>query len=130
MKLMIITILLGISALLAQDLKTTLKTPESFEKGTLVLEKESDKVIGKFTLEVKKPESDDVLELVAVDPAGKPKQTIILYDDGLHGDQIAGDGVYTGTTLFISHDKIKYYLKTREGNFNRQVFFEYVLFTW
>lgn len=121
---------LSLASLLGQDLKTTLSTPETFEKGSLTLTKESDKVIGKFTLEVKKPEKNDVLELVAVDPAGEKKQTIILYDNGLHGDKIAGDGVYSGTSLYYAHDKIKYYIKSREGKFNRQVLFEYVLFTW
>ena len=116
--------------LLGQDLKTTLSTPESFEKGSLTLKKESDKIIGEFTLEVKKPVKDDVLELIAVDPSGEKKQTIILYDNGLNGDQIAGDGIYSGTSLYYAHDKMKYYIKTREGNFNRQVLFEYILFSW
>ena len=129
MKILLTLFLCGV-ALFGQDLKTTLSTPEAFEKGTLMLEKESDKVIGKFTLEVKKPEKNDVLELIAVDPSGEKKQTIILYDNGLHGDQIAGDGIYSGTSLYYAHDKIKYYIKSREGKFNRQVLFEYVLFTW
>lgn len=125
-------LLLFLTAILlfGQDLKTTLTTPESFEKGSLTLKKESDKVIGKFTLEVKKPQQGEVMELIAVDPAGEEKQTIILYDNGLHGDKIAGDGVYSGTSLYYAHDKIKYYIKSREGKFNRQVLFEYVLFTW
>jgi len=121
---------LSVAALAGGDLKTTLTTPEAFEKGSLILKKESDKIIGEFTLEVKKPQKNDVLELVAVDPSGEKKQTIILYDNGLHGDQIAGDGVYSGTSLYYAHDKMKYYIKSREGAFNRQVLFEYVLFTW
>jgi len=116
--------------LFAQDLKEALTTPPAYEKGTLAISKESDKLVGQFTLAVEKDTSGDELELVAVDPAGKPKQTIILYDNGLNGDQIAGDGVYTGTSLFVSHDKIKYFIKTRDGQFNRQVLFEYLLFTW
>ena len=121
---------ISIAALFGSDLKTTLSTPETFEKGSLILKKESDKIIGEFTLEVKKPQQDDVLELIAIDPTGKEQQTIILYDNGLHGDQIAGDGVYSGTSLYYAHDKMKYYLKSREGKFNRQVLFEYVLFSW
>ena len=121
---------ISIAALFGSDLKTTLSTPETFEKGSLILKKESDKIIGEFTLEVKKPQQDDVLELIAIDPTGKEQQTIILYDNGLHGDQIAGDGVYSGTSLYYAHDKMKYYIKSREGKFNRQVLFEYVLFTW
>ncbi len=123
-------IMLLLSQLAAQDLKSVLLTPESFEKGSLTIKKESDKMIGKFTLEVQKPEKEEVLELVAVDPAGEQKQTIILYDNGLHGDKIAGDGIYSGTSLYYAHDKIKYYIKSREGKFNRQVLFEYVLFSW
>ena len=126
----LISFLLLAITLWAADLKTTLSTPEIFEKGSLTLKKESDKVIGEFTLEVKKPQKDDVLELIAIDPSGKEKQTIILYDNGLNGDRIAGDGIYSGTSLYYAHDKMKYYLKSREGKFNRQVLFEYVLFSW
>jgi hypothetical protein len=132
MKLIKPTLLLLIPAalLFGQNLKETLSTPPAYEKGTLTISKESDKLIGQFTLEVQKKDAKESLELVAVDPAGMPKHTVILYDNGLNGDQIAGDGIYTGTSIFISHDKIKYYIKTREGQFNRQVLFEYLLFTW
>lgn len=127
-------LILGLTALLltAADLKETLKTPTApFYKGELAVEKTEDNTFeGTFTLKVEKNDSP-VLELLAVDPTDQNKQeVIILYDNGMHGDAIAGDGIYSGTTYIMPGSKQRYYLKNRNDKLNTQVLFEYVLFSW
>ncbi len=127
-----IFLLAALAALLfGQDLKKALSTPETpFCKGELSVKKTDDAYTGRFTLKVEKSDSP-VLELLAVDPlAGNKEETIILYDNGQNGDEIAGDGIYSGTTLIMPASKRRYFIKNRNDKFNTQVLFEYVLFNW
>lgn len=126
-----LTLLLALAALaLSQELKEVLTQPQHFKKGSLTIQKDAEQYVGKFTLEVKKGEGSEMLQLIAVDPVKKKEEIIVLYDNGLHGDEIAGDGVYSGTTFIMPGSEQKYYLGNRNSKYDTQVLFEYVLFKW
>lgn len=63
--------------------------------------------------------------------ASEKFETLLMYDDGLHGDGTSGDNVY-GTTFVLKNHKVQYYVFADNGNASRfspeaaeHVFFEY-----
>jgi len=126
----LIFLIVTFTSLFSQNLKEKLTQVDVFQKGELAIEKNDEKYVGKFTLAVKKEKKDDILEILAIDFSGKEKKTIVLYDNGLHGDEIAGDGIYSGTTFIMPGSKRKYFLKSHHGKYDTQVLFEYILFSW
>lgn len=125
-----ILLLAALSFLFSQNLKDKLTDVSDIQKGELTIKKSEDKYEGKFTLAVKKEKKDEVLELLAIDFSGKEQKTIVLYDNGQHGDEIAGDGIYSGTTFIMPGSKRRYFIKSNEGKYDTQVLFEYILFSW
>lgn len=117
------------SLLFSQTLKDKLTTANEFEKGELLIEKKDEKYMGKFTLAVKQEKKNNILEILAIDFKSDEKKTIILYDDGRHGDEIAGDGIYTGTTFIMPGSKNRYFIRSNQGKYDTQVLFEFVIFS-
>lgn len=116
------------SLLFAQTLKDRLTTVSEFEKGELLIEKNDEKYIGKLTLAVKKDKKDKILEILAIDFKSDEEKIIVLYDNGKHGDEIAGDGIYSGTTFIMPESKNRYFIKSNEGKYDTQVLFEFIIF--
>jgi len=125
-----ILFIIAFSSLFSQDLKEMLTNVKEFQKGELAIKKKDEAYVGKFTLAVKKEKKDDILELLAIDFSGKEEKTIVLYDNGQHGDEIAGDGIYSGTTFIMPGSKRRYFIKSNQGKYDTQVLFEYILFSW
>jgi hypothetical protein len=111
----------------ADNLVKFLSANESY-KGELILEKKADKVINTFMLTLNSPKPKiDTLTLHALDIKTQKETTIILYDNGKFGDEMAGDGIYSGTSYLPFDKKQRFFFRDSFDGKSHTVLFETVL---
>jgi len=108
----------------------TVSYASSLQKGELHIQKLDEAFQLKFVLKVDpKSAEKKSITLLAVDLKGK-EEMIRLYDNGEHGDDVAGDGLFSGVSFLDPERKRRFYLKSRDDGEARQVLFEYILLKW
>lgn len=101
---------------------------EAVKNAELIVEKEKEELRQKFLLKVDRKETEtEPLTLVA---KGEKEELIPLYDNGTHGDEVAGDGIFTGVSYVKPGSKRRFFLRGLAGGQTDAVFFEAVLFRW
>lgn len=111
-------------------LSLALFAQDAIQNAELIVEKEKDELRQKFLLKVDKDEAvSDTLTMVA-QGSGKKEELITLYDNGTHGDEVAGDGIFTGVSYAPPGTKRRFFLRGLSGGQTDAVFFEAVLFRW
>jgi len=124
-KLLFICLLFSLA--ISKDLNKLLQ----YQKATLqVLGKNKAGFKSKIEIKVEEKIKSPIIKLLEINPEIKKEKTIILYDNGTNGDEIAGDGIYSTITYISSNKKVQYFIKKEKDNLSQQVLFEYVLFSW